>query len=183
METERLLLRRWGSADFPVYKELITDPEAMIPAGMKPAETLERASTMFAKDRRNENCFAVTLRDTGEVIGRIKFQTDLRRFHVKSLSVCYEFRKAYWGFGYAPEALCAMIVRGFEKEKLDVIGISHYAVNERSRRVIEKCGFQYEGTVHRSCRRPDGEIMDDVCYYLLKEDYPAWKERHGDWKA
>lgn len=178
--TERLLLRRWKSEDFSIYKELMSDPEVMIPAGMEPAKTLDKCASLFAKDRRNDGCFAAVLRETGEIIGRIKFQTDLRRFHVKSLSVCYEFRKEFWGHGYATEALCAMIIRGFEREKLDVLGISHYAENDASRRVIEKCGFRYEGTVHRSCRRPDGKIMDDVCYYLLREDYPAWKKAYSE---
>ena len=179
METARLLLRRWKRDDFQEYVQLMSDPEVMLPAGAEPASTLEKAMTAFHRDQRNEGCFAITLKETGQVVGRIKFQSDLRRFHVKSLSLGYELRRDCWGNGYMPEALRAMIVRAFEREKVDVLGISHFSENTRSRRVIEKCGFRYEGTIHHAVRRSDGEIMDDMCYCILREDYPAWKELYG----
>lgn len=126
---------------------------------------------MLARDVRNEMCYAITLKDTGEVVGRIKFQTDLRRFHVNSLSVGYELRRDQWGQGYMTEALGAMVHYAFEKRKVDVMGISHYADNLRSKRVIEKCGFRREGVVPWASKRFDGKICDDVCYSLLREDY------------
>lgn len=180
METSRLLLRRWKRADFKEYVEFMSDPEVMLPAGAEPLSTLEKAMTAFNRDLRNEGCFAVTRKETGQVIGRIKFQSDLRRFHVKSLSLGYELRKDCWGNGYMPEALSAMIMRAFEREKVDVLGISHFSENTRSQRVIEKCGFRYEGTIHHAVRRNDGAIMDDVCYCILREDYPDWKALYGE---
>lgn len=175
-ETERLLLRRWKRKDFQAYVQFMSDPEVMIPAGAEALNNLEKARTAFNRDIRNEDCLAITLKETGEVIGRIKFQSDLRRFHVKSLSLGYELRQDCWGMGYMPEALRAMVVRAFEWEKTDVLGISHFAENSRSRRVIEKCGFHREGTLRHATRRNDGKIMDDVCYSLLREEYPEWKE-------
>ncbi len=180
METERLLLRRWEKEDFKAYSSFMSQSEVMIPAGAEPLQTLDRAMALFRRDMRNDSCFAIVLKETNEVIGRIKFQSDMRRFHVKSLSVGYELRRESWGMGYMPEALCAMIKRAFEKEKVDVLGISHFAANQRSRRVIEKCGFQYEGTIHHGTRRMDGAVMDDVCYCILREEYPVWKARYGE---
>lgn len=174
-ETGRLLLRRWKREDFREYVKIMSDPEVMIPAGTETLSTLEKAMTQFNRDCRSEGCFAIVLKETGEVIGRVKFQDDLRRFHVHALSLGYELRKDQWGNGYMTEAVTAMIVRAFEREKVDVLGISHFSENDRSRRVIEKCGFHYEGTIHHATRRSDGKIMDDMCYSLLKEDYPEWK--------
>lgn len=175
-----MLLRRWKHEDFKEYVKIVSDPEVMLPAGAEPADTLEKAMTAFHRDQRNGGCFAIVCKSTNEVIGRIKFQSDLRRFHVKSLSLGYELRQDCWGNGYMPEALRAMIARAFEREKVDVLGISHFSDNARSRRVIEKCGFRYEGTIHHAVRRRDGKIMDDVCYCILKEDYLAWKELYGN---
>lgn len=171
IETQRLLLRRWVHRDFGEYVQLVSDPQVMVPAGCQPAATLEAASAMFAKDLRNDLCYAIVLKGSGAVIGRIKFQSDLRRFHVNSLSVGYELRRDHWGQGYMTEALAAMITCAFEKKKVDVLAVSHYADNERSRRVIEKCGFKLEGVVPWACKRFDGKICDDVCYSILREDY------------
>lgn len=171
IETQRLLLRRWEHKDFQAYVPIVSDPEVMIPAGCQPASTLEAASAMFSRDLRNDMCYAIVLLYTNEVVGRIKFQSDLRRFQVNSLSVGYELRRDQWGRGYMTEALTAFITYAFEKKKVDVLAVSHYSDNERSKRVIEKCGFRLEGVVPWACRRFDGKICDDVCYSILREDY------------
>ena len=171
VETQRLLLRRWEHKDFQAYVRLVSDPEVMVPAGCQPAGNLEAASAMFARDLRNDLCYAIVLKETEEAVGRFKFQSDLRRFHINSLSVGYELRRDKWGMGYMTEALAAMITYAFEKKKVDVLAVSHYSDNERSRRVIEKCGFRLEGVVPWACRRFDGRICDDVCYSILREDY------------
>ncbi len=171
VETQRLLMRRWEHKDFRDYVHIVSDPEVMVPAGCQPASSMEAASAMFYRDLRNDLCYAIVLRGTDEVIGRFKFQSDLRRFHVNSLSVGYELRRDQWGRGYMTEALAAMITCAFEKKKVDVLAVSHYADNERSRRVIEKCGFRLEGVVPWACKRFDGRICDDVCYSILRADY------------
>ena len=83
----------------------------------------------------------------------------------------YKLDGALTGQGYMTEALGAMVHYAFEKRKVDVMGISHYADNLRSKRVIEKCGFRREGVVPWASKRFDGKICDDVCYSLLREDY------------
>ena len=171
IETQRLLLRRWEHKDFQAYVMIVSDPEVMAPAGCQPAGTLDAAAALFARDLRNDLCYAIVLRENDEVIGRIKFQSDLRRFHVNSLSIGYELRRDKWGRGYMTEALAAMVTCAFEKKKVDVLAVSHYSDNERSRRVIEKCGFRLEGVVPWACKRFDGKISDDVCYSILREDY------------
>ena len=171
IETQRLLLRRWEHKDFQAYVMIVSDPEGMAPAGCQPAGTLDAAAALFARDLRNDLCYAIVLRENDEVIGRIKFQSDLRRFHVNSLSIGYELRRDKWGRGYMTEALAAMVTCAFEKKKVDVLAVSHYSDNERSRRVIEKCGFRLEGVVPWACKRFDGKICDDVCYSILREDY------------
>lgn len=171
IETQRLLLRRWEHKDFQGYVPIVSDPQVMVPAGCQPAATLDVASAMFSRDLHNDLCFAIVLRQTGEVVGRIKLQSDMRRFHVNSLSVGYELRRDQWGRGYMTEALEAMVTYAFEKKGVDVLAVSHYADNHRSQRVIEKCGFKLEGVVPWACKRFDGKICDDVCYSILRQDY------------
>ncbi len=178
METDRLLLRRWKLSDFEAFVKFDADPEVMPLSGVKPAGNLEEAEAHFHRALRDAGCYAIVLKGTGEPIGKIKFQKDLRRHMVNSLSIGYELRKDQWGSGYMTEALRAMVRCAFEKRKVDVLAISHFTVNARSRRVIEKCGFRREGVIPRAFCRYDGEIFDDECYSILKEEYFADKEKY-----
>ena len=186
METERLLLRKWRLSDFDDFVRLVSDPEVMLASGAKPAANLEEAERDFHRAMRDSGCYAIVLKETMHAVGKIKFQKDIRRYKVNSLSVGYELSKEYWGRGLMPEALQAMIRCAFEKKKLDVLAISHFTVNERSRRVIEKCGFRHEGTILRAFQRFDGQIFDDESYSILMEEYFNRKEKQlgsGQWPA
>lgn len=178
METPRLLLRRWKPLDFQAFLRFAGDPEVMLPAGSKPALGLQEAETQFRRALRDEGCYAIVLKGTGEPIGKIKFQEDLRRLRVNSLSIGYELVKSRWGRGYMAEALSAMVGEAFRRRGVEVLAISHFAQNQRSRRVIEKCGFRYEGTILQGFRRFDGAVFDDVCYSITREEYFAHPERY-----
>ena len=178
METPRLLLRHWNPLDLEDFLSFAADPEVMLASGATPAVTPAQGETAFRRALWDSGCYAIVLKETGRAIGKIKFQKDIRRFQVNALSIGYELAKPYWGNGYMPEALRAMIQCAFERKNLDVLAIGHFAGNDRSRRVIEKCGFQYEGTIHRAFQRGDGQIFDDVCYSILKEEYFAYPERY-----
>lgn len=178
METDRLLLRRWQQSDLDAFVKIDSDPDVMVPSGARPSSTLEEATANFHRAMRDRDCYAIVLRKTGETIGKIKFQKDLRRHLVNSLSVAYELRKDQWGNGYMPEALQAMIACAFEKRKADVLAVSHFTVNNRSRRVIEKCGFRREGVIPWAFKRYDGEIFDDVCYSILREEYLSDRKKY-----
>lgn len=178
METPRLLLRHWNPMDLEDFLSFAADPEVMLASGATPAVTPAQGETAFRRALWDSGCYAIVLKETGRVIGKIKFQKDIRRFQVNALSIGYELAKPYWGNGYMPEALRAMIQCAFERKNLDVLAIGHFAGNDRSRRVIEKCGFQYEGTIRRAFQRSDGQIFDDVCYSILKEEYFAHPERY-----
>ena len=55
----------------------------------------------------------------------------------------YVLSKAYWGRGLMPEAVKAVIAYCFQNEKYDYLICSHSVTNNQSKRVIEKCGFQF----------------------------------------
>ena len=51
----------------------------------------------------------------------------------------------YWGQGYAAEAARVVIGFGFSELNASKITVAHAVWNSRSKRVIEKLGFQYTG--------------------------------------
>jgi ribosomal-protein-alanine N-acetyltransferase len=62
--------------------------------------------------------------------------------------VAYLLDKDYWNRGYATEAARISLGYGFEEAGLDRIIALAFPENAASRRVMEKIGMAYEGTIH-----------------------------------
>jgi RimJ/RimL family protein N-acetyltransferase len=84
--------------------------------------------------------------------------------------------KQYLGQGYATEATKAIIDYGFEHHGAQEIQIAYYEGNEASRRVIEKCGFEFVKTLPKSHQSfATGEMLDDHHYALSLERWSQLK--------
>ena len=59
----------------------------------------------------------------------------------------------------------------FEELDIDLISAFHYPDNDKSKKVLERCGFRYETTIEQGSARYDGQVFDAVCYSILKSDY------------
>ena len=82
----------------------------------------------------------------------------------------YCLSSAYWGQGLMTEALSAVCGYLFNEVGFHRIQLRHEAANVASGRVMQKCGFQYEGTMRHAKRGRDGEWKDICCYARLKND-------------
>lgn len=102
-------------------------------------------------------------------MGSIGLIADSARQYGSVRSVGYSLGTAYWGRGYMTEALRAVTEYGFERMSLDLISATCYPDNARSRRVLEKCGFAYEGRLHRAELLWNGEVRDHLLFYLPHE--------------
>ena len=69
-----------------------------------------------------------------------------------------------------PEAVKAVIKYGFDKINLNKVQVCHRSTNTPSKKVIEKCGFVYEGTL-RDFFFEDGQYYDRLYYSILKSEY------------
>ncbi len=63
-----------------------------------------------------------------------------------------------------------LILRRFEKINLHKVQICVKTKNPSSKRVIEKCGLTYEGTL-RDYFYLDGEYVGRLYYSILKDEY------------
>ena len=61
-------------------------------------------------------------------------------------------RRPYWGQGYATEAARALIDHAFGDLGLDRLEADARVSNPASRRVLEKCGFQWSRVILRRVR-------------------------------
>jgi putative acetyltransferase len=63
----------------------------------------------------------------------------------------------------------AVLRFGFEELGLDLISAYCYPFNKRSQRVLEKCGFRYEGCLRLAEKRYDGKVLDNNCYAITNK--------------
>ena len=112
--------------------------------------------------------FGIIIKDTKKLIGTIGLIADPKRENPRARMLGYALSKDYWGLGIMTEAAKSVISYGFKSPCTDIITCCCYSYNKRSRRVIEKCGFIHEGTLHDGEMRYDGEIFDLECFVLSK---------------
>lgn len=172
IETERLILRGWNEEDTDDLYEYAKNPNVGPGGGWKPhaskAESLTIIKALFLD---KYDCWAIVYRENRKVIGSVGYETDTKRPDISCKELGYAMSEDYWGKGIMTEAAKAVIRHGFEELKLDMISVYRNPLNIRSGRVIEKCGFTYEGTLRKAYKIYDGTIRDVACYSMTKEEY------------
>ncbi len=178
IETRRLLLRKIVSSDAEDMFAYSRGPNTGLNAGWKPHESLEETQeTIDTFFLNQESVFGIVLTETNKLIGSIGLIKDPMRENDSTRMLGYDIGEDYWGLGIMTEAAKAIMGFGFETMFLDLISATCYPYNIRSRHVLEKLGFQYEGTLAQADKRYDGQVMDMECFSLSKEDYFKSGER------
>jgi putative acetyltransferase len=167
IETERLILRPVTENDEEAIFEYSKGKNVGPNAGWKPHESIEETREVMKLVFLDiENVFGIELKETGQLFGSIGLIPDPKRQNDNTRMVGYAIGENYWGKGYTTEAVQALIRFGFEELGLNLISAYCYPFNERSKHVLKKCGFKYEGKLHWAEKRYDGEIIDNECYYI-----------------
>lgn len=180
IQTSRLLLREWRSTDVDDLFEYAKDPDTGPNAGWQPHQNKEESAKIIEMFQREQQVWAIVEQKDQKVIGSIGLHQDQHRRNDKSRMLGYVIAKAYWGKGYATEAAQAVLRYAFTNLELELVSVMHFHFNLASKRVIEKCGFRYEGTLRQAIRLFDGCISDDVCYSLLRQE---WQLLQADQKS
>lgn len=179
IETERLRLRPWRMEDLQDFYDYAKNPDVGPWAGWKPHESIDESRKILSRWVAGEEDgfeLALELKETGKAIGSLGVMSDGHRPEVKSCrSLGYVLGKDYWGQGLMTEAVRAIVDHAFRVMKLRLLTITHYTINQRSKRVIEKSGFVYEGTLRSGSAIYNGEERDLCCYSLRAWEY--WRMR------
>ena len=142
LETERLVLRAPRLEDVKAVAmqandRRIAENTARIP---HPYRLTDADDFIATANLGTETVFLITLRN-GAVIGACGF-TQVDR-HPPEIG--YWLGVKHWGKGYATEAVRAMIDHIFTDLGDEAIQAAARVTNPASRRVLEKCGFQWSG--------------------------------------
>ena len=113
------------------------------------------------------------MRGESECIGQIAYFMVNENNRWAELEYC--IGRSFQNKGYITEAVKRIVQYGFEEMRLHKVQICHKANNMPSKRVIEKCGFNYEGTL-RDFFFMDGKYIDRLYYSMLKNE---WEEDHN----
>lgn len=169
IETERLVLRRWREDDAEALARHADNRRIWINLRDRFPHpyTLEDAREWIGR------CLAaadpplnVAIEHAGEPIGGIGLQPweDVARF---TAEVGYWLGEAFWGRGFATEALQRFSAYAFESFPFERLEAFVFATNPSSGRVLEKSGYQYEATLRRSAFK-DGRFLDCHLYARLR---------------
>ena len=126
----------------------------------------EFISAMLAANENDTFAFAITV--NGKVIGSIGAFCQ-GNIHRQTAELGYYIAEEYWGKGIMTEAVKQLCDYVFSNTDIIRIYAEPFAYNIGSCRVLEKAGFQYEGTL-RSNALKNGNVFDMKMYSKLKTD-------------
>ena len=143
LETERLILRAPRLGDAKVLAALANDKRIAentrrIPHPYKRADADDFITAVNIPG--GEVAFLITLREGGAVVGGcgVALQDG-------APDLGYWLGVKYWSKGYATEAARAVVDFAFTELGHDTLSAGARVTNPASRRILEKCGFQWTG--------------------------------------
>ena len=145
---ERILLRQWKDSDLEPFAAMNADPEVMrhFPALRSRAETAASLEKLRrAIDERGWGLWAVDVDGTFAGLTGLNVP-DFDAHFTPCTEIGWRFRREFWGRNVAYRAACAALSFGFESLQLsEIVGFTVPA-NLRSRRLMERLGFQRDPT-------------------------------------
>jgi len=168
-----IVLRKYRESDIPALYDFYSDPETLRYLDWPKDEyTLQDAhEAIYNHFWSSPGKWAISLTPESDTIGSIDLGLD--RTHDRA-SFGYVLSRSHWGKGYMPQALGAIMKLAFEEIRVNKMESMCYVGNEKSGRVMEKCGMVHEGTKkeHRLIR---GQYMDTMMYGITSKMYYASK--------
>ncbi|RXZ01671.1 GNAT family N-acetyltransferase [Fictibacillus sp. S7] len=174
LQTERLRLRPWEPSDYKDLYEYAKSEQVGPNAGWKPHKDEEESKEIIDLFLKEDETWAIELLSEGKVIGSIGLHDrtpDLSLVYLNQKEIGYVLNPAYWGNGYVPEAVKTVLQFGFEELNLDIVWCGHFDFNHNSKRVNEKCGFNFRFSQEKILERVDGKVVTSLYYSILKEEY------------
>jgi len=123
-------------------------------------------SSMLSANEDETFAFAITLDD--KAIGSIAVFRQ-QNIHRQTAEMGYYIAEEYWGKGIMTDAVKQICEYVFKNSDILRIYAEPFAYNAGSCRVLEKAGFQYEGTLRNNAVK-NGKVIDMKMYSLLREE-------------
>ena len=180
-ETERLFVRRYHAGDGGWYYQ----------AGQKNRQHLQRFESgntiltieneedgeriicqLAAEWDAHKNFFMGAFeKTTGQFVAQIYIGAV--NWQLPEFEIGYFVDKDFEGRGYVTEAVRGALAFIFQHLQAHRVCLHCSDMNERSRRVAERCGFVLEGHLRETHQSPDCTFSGDLSYGILKSEFEA----------
>ncbi len=177
--TERLMLRRPDPQDFENWSTLRAKSADFLKP-FEPAWTADELSRSAYRMRmrrqeaeinagRGLPWFLFSL-ENGGLVGGLTL-SNIRRGVAETATLGYWMGEDYAGLGYMREAVGVVCQNAFSEHGLHRIEAATVVENERSQRLLKRCGFRPEGTA-RGYLKICGTWRDHLLFARLVSDKP-----------
>jgi len=179
IETERLYLRPYQAGDGPMYyaasqrnREHLARYESgnvlyQLKDEQHAEDTVRALSAAWVA--RNSFFIGVFDKDTDDWVGQI--YVGPQDWDLPEFAIGYAVDVNHEGKGYITEAVKATLCFLFENLEAHRVRSDCNDTNERSYRVLERCGFTREGHFRENKKNLDGTFHGDYQYGLLKSEF------------
>lgn len=173
LTTNHLLLRNILPGDTEGLFAILSDQEAMEFYGNEPHQSLDNTKELINQiqaryDRKEALRWGITLKKEDRLIGSCSL------FHFNAgfdhAETGYDLNRAFWGKGIMTEAMSAILSFGFSELGLHRVEAIIDIANERSKRLLLKLGFTYEGNLRQRYLFRD-QFQDEHYFGLLKDEW------------
>lgn len=174
IETQRLILRKFEIEDVrSVFENWMNNPEVQNNYGEAACKTVAESQQIIEKwiSLYSHNDFyrwTICLKEPNISIGQIAFYSLDSKNQRADVEYC--IGQSYWGNGYAPEALKAVIEYAFKHVCLNRVQAFHRSRNGSSGKVLQKAGMKYEGTLKQYLIH-NGEFDDCIMYAIIRNEW------------
>lgn len=174
LTTDRLIIRKWNESDSKDLYEYAKSELVGPNAGWPPHKNEEESKDIIKMFIKNDDSYAIVLKSENKVIGGIGLhdrKPDETIMNEKQREIGYVLNPEYWGRGIAPEAVNSLIEYAFSTLKIDIIWSGHFDFNTNSKRVIEKCDFNYRFSKKDELKLLDNKEVTTLYYNILRTEY------------
>jgi ribosomal-protein-alanine N-acetyltransferase len=173
LTTQRLRLRKYESSDADDIYAMLSDEETMRYYSNEAFQSLAEveAYIILRRDdfaRRREIRWGIARHDDDRIIGSCGLHSFDEEFHRAETG--YILNRAFWSQGFMAEALSAVLAYGFTEMGLHRIEAVVDSANKRSKNLLVKLGFQYEGNLRQRFLFR-GEFEDEHYFGLLRDEW------------
>jgi ribosomal-protein-alanine N-acetyltransferase len=175
LHTDRLLLRQSLSADADAMFAIFSDDVVMHYYGLVPHTSIAEAHELITAQQHwftagHAIRWAIVDRQNGTYYGSCGFHNfDAAPTRAE---LGYELCQAYWGCGLMREALLPVLRYAFATLRLNRVEAVVDEDNERSKTLLRRLGFRYEGCLRKRFYHRD-RFWDEHYFGLLSDE---WKK-------
>jgi len=153
LETHRLVLRQFATGDWDTVRAILSHPEStrfMHFATLTEDQRRQWFDTCVTDAQHpdpNPFFWAITLKETGNLIGWLGLERSIDPATPGEHSIGYLLHRPYWNQGYMTETLRSVIADQFGTRGALRLQATCSVDNPASARVMEKAGMRHEKTV------------------------------------